>query len=97
MYLGRDSQQLFNLNEVSRAVSQVIRHPGYSSQTNDNDIALLRLSSPVTFTNYIQPVCLAAEGSEFSAGTSCWVTGWGTIGSDGESTANSTSVCVLSV
>nr|XP_040047025.1 trypsin II-P29-like isoform X1 [Gasterosteus aculeatus aculeatus] len=82
VYLGRDSQQLFNLNEVSRSVSQVIRHPGYSSQTNDNDIALLRLSSPVTFTDYIQPVCLAAEGSEFSAGTSCWVTGWGTVGSD---------------
>ncbi|XP_035599093.1 polyserase-2-like isoform X4 [Oncorhynchus keta] len=40
---------------------------------------LLQLSSPVTFTNYIRPVCLAAPGSSFHAGTTSWVTGWGTI------------------
>uniref|UniRef100_A0A3B4Y8W5 Peptidase S1 domain-containing protein n=1 Tax=Seriola lalandi dorsalis TaxID=1841481 RepID=A0A3B4Y8W5_SERLL len=45
----------------------------------DNDIALLRLSSTVDFTNFIRPVCLAAAGSVFRAGTTCWVTGWGTI------------------
>ncbi|XP_037333489.1 trypsin II-P29-like isoform X2 [Pungitius pungitius] len=82
VYLGRDAQQLLNINEVSRRVFSVIRHPSYSSQTNDNDVALLRLSSPVTFTNYIRPVCLAAEGSQFPDGTSCWVTGWGTTQSD---------------
>ncbi|XP_031695704.1 serine protease 27-like [Anarrhichthys ocellatus] len=79
VYLGRDTQQLPNTNEVSRRLSQVIRHPNYNDRTNDNDIALLRLSSPVTFTNYIRPVCLAADGSSFAGGASCWVTGWGTI------------------
>ncbi|KAK9534494.1 hypothetical protein VZT92_006936 [Zoarces viviparus] len=79
VYLGRDTQQLSNANEVSRSLSEVIRHPDYDSQTNDNDIALLRLSSPVNFTDYIRPVCLAPSGSTFAAGTSCWVTGWGTI------------------
>ncbi|XP_075941272.1 trypsin-like [Anarhichas minor] len=79
VYLGRDTQQLLNTNEVSRRLSQVIRHPNYNDRTNDNDIALLRLSSPVTFTNYIRPVCLAADGSSFAGGASCWVTGWGTI------------------
>ncbi|KAM8844800.1 tryptase-like isoform 2-T2 [Spinachia spinachia] len=79
VYLGRDTQQLFNFNEVSRGVSLVIRHPAYSAESNDNDIALLRLWSPVTFTNHIRPVCLSAEGSVFAAETSCWVTGWGTI------------------
>uniref|UniRef100_A0A8C1ZJ04 Zgc:165423 n=1 Tax=Cyprinus carpio TaxID=7962 RepID=A0A8C1ZJ04_CYPCA len=43
-------------------------------------MALLHLSSPVTFTNFIQPVCLAAEGSIFNSDT-MWVTGWGTIDS----------------
>ncbi|XP_018523817.1 trypsin I-P1 [Lates calcarifer] len=79
VYLGRESQQSVNLNEVSRTVSEVINHPGYNSDTNNNDISLLRLSSTVDFTDYISPVCLAAEGSVFDAGTTCWVTGWGTI------------------
>ncbi|KAM3598486.1 uncharacterized protein V6R79_018653 [Siganus canaliculatus] len=79
VYLGRETQQLVNSNEVSRTLSQVIRHPDYNSNTNDNDIALLQLSSPVQFTDYIRPVCLAADGSVFNAGTQAWVTGWGAI------------------
>lgn len=65
-------------------VSQIIRHPNYDSTTSDNDICLLKLSSPVTFTDYIQPVCLAAVDSTYYTGTTSWVTGWGNINSDGE-------------
>uniref|UniRef100_A0A673CP20 Peptidase S1 domain-containing protein n=1 Tax=Sphaeramia orbicularis TaxID=375764 RepID=A0A673CP20_9TELE len=68
-----------NPNEVSRTVATIILHPNYDSNTNDNDIALLRLSSPVTFTDYIRPVCLAASDSVFNSGTDSWVTGWGTV------------------
>ncbi|XP_076608004.1 serine protease 27-like [Chaetodon auriga] len=82
VYLGRDTQQLSNPNEVSRTVSQIINHPDYNSNTFDNDMSLLQLSSPVEFTDYIKPVCLAAEGSVFEAGLNCWVTGWGTIRTD---------------
>uniref|UniRef100_A0A8C4F937 Peptidase S1 domain-containing protein n=1 Tax=Dicentrarchus labrax TaxID=13489 RepID=A0A8C4F937_DICLA len=81
VYLGRQSQEGSNPNEVTRTVTQIINHPSYDSSTNDNDISLLKLSSPVTFTNYIRPVCLAASGSTFYNGTDSWVTGWGTIGS----------------
>lgn len=83
VYLGRQSQELSNPNEVSKSVSQIIVHPDYSRQSHNNDMALLRLSSPVNFTNYIQPVCLAAEGSTFNNET-MWVTGWGTINSGGK-------------
>ncbi|KAL3053188.1 hypothetical protein OYC64_005679 [Pagothenia borchgrevinki] len=79
VYVGRDTQQLFNPNEVSRTLLQVIRHSGYDPVTSDNDIALLKLSAPVTFTDYIKPVCLAKDGSTYAAGATCWVTGWGTI------------------
>ncbi|XP_038565964.1 serine protease 33-like [Micropterus salmoides] len=79
IYLGRDSQELSNPNEVSRTVSKIIINPNYDVYSNNNDIALLQLSSPVTFTDYIRPVCLAADGSVFKAGTTCWVTGWGNI------------------
>ncbi|XP_047427050.1 transmembrane protease serine 9 [Mugil cephalus] len=81
VYLGRQSQEGSNPNEVSQTVTQIINHPSYNSITNDNDITLLQLSSPVTFTNYISPVCLAATDSTFFAGVNSWVTGWGDIGS----------------
>ncbi|KAL7850291.1 hypothetical protein SRHO_G00196400 [Serrasalmus rhombeus] len=79
VYLGMQALSSSNPNSVSRSVSQVIVHPNYISSTNDNDIALLQLSSSVTFTNYIKPVCLAAAGSTFFNGTLTWVTGWGNI------------------
>ncbi|XP_028268180.1 serine protease 27-like [Parambassis ranga] len=79
VYLGRDTQQGLNFNQVSRSVSRVINHPNYDDTPSNNDISLLELSSTVTFTNYIRPVCLAAADSSFPAGTNCWVTGWGNI------------------
>ncbi|XP_073708658.1 serine protease 27-like [Garra rufa] len=79
VYLGRRIQQGINSHEVSRNVTKIIKHLAYDSNTNNNDIAVLRLSAPVTFTNYIRPVCLAAQGSVFPAGTSSWITGWGDI------------------
>uniref|UniRef100_A0A3B3IEM2 Peptidase S1 domain-containing protein n=1 Tax=Oryzias latipes TaxID=8090 RepID=A0A3B3IEM2_ORYLA len=65
---------------VSRTIKTVIVHPNYNSGTQNNDIALLQLSSPVTFNNYITPVCLPSTGSTFYSGVKTWVTGWGDIG-----------------
>ncbi|XP_051931451.1 serine protease 33-like isoform X2 [Hippocampus zosterae] len=82
IFLGRQTQEGTNVNEQARDVAEIINHEEYNEITNDNDIALMRLSSPVEFTNFIRPVCLAAPGSVVPAGTETWVTGWGTIGSD---------------
>ncbi|KAI9515280.1 hypothetical protein NQZ68_027022 [Dissostichus eleginoides] len=81
VYLGRQNQEGVHSNEVSRTVTRIINNPNYNSVTSDNDISLLKLSSQVTFTNYIAPVCLAASDSTFFSGTDSWVTGWGAIGS----------------
>eukprot|EP00064_Thunnus_orientalis_P022375 superscaffoldBa00007470_g22569 len=78
--LGLQSQEGYNPNEVSRTVSQIINHPSYNPSTFDNDISLLKLSSPVTFNNFILPVCLAASDSTFNDGMDTWITGWGNIG-----------------
>uniref|UniRef100_A0A3Q2EES9 Peptidase S1 domain-containing protein n=1 Tax=Cyprinodon variegatus TaxID=28743 RepID=A0A3Q2EES9_CYPVA len=79
-YLGRQSQEESNPNEVNRRASNITIHPDYNSSTVDNDIALIRLSEPVNFTSYISPVCLAASDSTFYSGVESWVTGWGNIG-----------------
>ncbi|KAM4717038.1 LOW QUALITY PROTEIN: polyserase-2-like [Anableps anableps] len=77
VYLGRQSQEGSNPNEVVRKVAQIISHPDYSPY--DNDIALLKMSEPVNFTSYISPVCLAASNSSFYSRDPSWVTGWGNI------------------
>ena len=84
VFLGRDTQEGPNPHEVSRSVSLVVKHPDYDERTKDNDIALLRLSSAVTFSDFVRPVCLAAERSFFPAGLSSWVTGWGDVQTGGE-------------
>ncbi|TRY96511.1 hypothetical protein DNTS_031549 [Danionella cerebrum] len=76
VYLGHYLQT--DPNVVVRSVSTIIRHP-YFDFLKRNDIALLMLSSPVGFTDYIRPVCLAASGSSYAAGTESWVTGWGSL------------------
>ncbi|XP_044187008.1 transmembrane protease serine 9-like [Thunnus albacares] len=78
--LGLQSQVGYNPNEVSRTVSQIINYPSYNPSTSDNDISLLKLSSPVTFNDFILPVCLAASDSTFNDGVDTWITGWGNIG-----------------
>nr|XP_032833052.1 MAM and LDL-receptor class A domain-containing protein 1-like [Petromyzon marinus] len=61
----------------SVAISAIHIHPGYSSSSNDNDIALMRLAQPVEFTDYIAPVCLPEGDQDFPADMTCAIAGWG--------------------
>uniref|UniRef100_A0A3B5M4M6 Peptidase S1 domain-containing protein n=1 Tax=Xiphophorus couchianus TaxID=32473 RepID=A0A3B5M4M6_9TELE len=95
VYLGLQSLTS-SANVVSRSAAQIIVHPDYNSNTNDNDVALVQLFSAVTFTNYVRPVCLAADGSVFPSGLDCWVTGWGTLSYDISQTLQEVDVPIVS-
>ncbi|XP_052394623.1 tryptase-like [Carassius gibelio] len=88
MYFGRLNQSGSNPYETNRTASQIINHPNFNISNADNDIALVQLSSSVTFSDYIKPVCLAAAGSVFGGGTESWVTGWGYLQSNGTQLSN---------
>uniref|UniRef100_A0A7N6AT25 Peptidase S1 domain-containing protein n=1 Tax=Anabas testudineus TaxID=64144 RepID=A0A7N6AT25_ANATE len=79
LYFGRVNQSDPNIYEVNRTVSQVIVNPDYNNTLLNNDIALMKLSSPVNYTDYIKPICLASNSSQFYNSTLCWATGWNVI------------------
>ncbi|KAG8593457.1 hypothetical protein GDO81_000841 [Engystomops pustulosus] len=60
-------------------LQNIIIHENYTSGEYQNDIALLQLSSPISFTHYIQPVCLPDTLDIFAVNSSCYVTGWGAL------------------
>lgn len=68
--------------EQVRAASLVLRHPGYNDNTMDWDLAMVKLSSPVSMTDCVGSVCLPT-GGDVSPGKTCWITGWGTLKSGG--------------
>merc|ERR1712180_79556 len=57
------------------AVSEIILHPNYNWDTNDNDIALVKLETRVDLNTY-SPACLPQQGQDFT-GQRGWVYGWG--------------------
>lgn len=77
VYLGLHEQRKTQDPVQKRNLKQVIPHPNYNKFTFDNDIALMELDSPVTYSDFIKPICLPAPQHEFPPGQSVWITGWG--------------------
>jgi len=58
-------------------VSKVIPHPGYRFAGFVDDIALLKLTRPVTYTDTIRPICLPSEDVDLDQFKVCVNTGFG--------------------
>lgn len=61
-------------------VAEIFFHPFYTL-SNYNDIALLRLKSPIEFNEDIRPICLTDLNRQIS--NDLIVAGWGSIDNDG--------------
>ncbi|KAL7874337.1 hypothetical protein SRHO_G00053070 [Serrasalmus rhombeus] len=72
---------------VALNLSSIHIHPHYKNidgSNFDNDIALIKLSTPITFNANVRPVCLPPEGAEMEV-KSGWVSGFGLTEFDVES------------
>lgn len=67
--------------EQTRAVERTIPHPQYDRATTDWDFMLLKVDTPFDMNDCVGTVCL--PDSDVRPGTSCWITGWGTLSSGG--------------
>ena len=65
-------------------VAEVIPHENYQAGTSDNDIALLKLRTPVPNPNPIVLITPEDEGQATAPGTKAWVTGWGATEENGQ-------------
>jgi secreted trypsin-like serine protease len=52
-------------------------HPKYSTTTFDNDIAILKLSKDLTFSDSVKPACLPSSATQDYSNTWAQLSGWG--------------------
>ncbi|XP_056905456.1 transmembrane protease serine 13a isoform X1 [Takifugu flavidus] len=71
------------------SVERILLSESYNSQTNDHDVALLKLASPVVFDNNVQPACLPNFDQSFPPGTHCWTSGFGVTEEQSSDTSRS--------
>lgn len=95
IYVGRYQLNGFNQHQTSHRVRQVVIPSGYSEPHGGKDLALVQLSTPVTWSDRVRPVCLPTSGTLFPSGMLCTVTGWGNIRDNGRGLLNSSHhVCI---
>ncbi|XP_074613343.1 MAM and LDL-receptor class A domain-containing protein 1-like isoform X4 [Acropora palmata] len=65
-------------------VDKLIVHPSYGSPLRySHDIAIAKLSRSALLNKRVHPACLPFAVPPPASGTSCWITGWGTLSSGG--------------
>uniref|UniRef100_A0A670ZTN6 Peptidase S1 domain-containing protein n=1 Tax=Pseudonaja textilis TaxID=8673 RepID=A0A670ZTN6_PSETE len=67
----------FSVKLSSIQVKAIIIHSHFKKETYENDIALFKLQKPITFNDYIQPICLLPSPLFLGNDTLCYITGWG--------------------
>ncbi|XP_041801284.1 chymotrypsin-like elastase family member 2A isoform X1 [Chelmon rostratus] len=84
VYLGKHSLDTNNeAGSIAISPAKIIVHENWDSYRIRNDIALIKLSTPVTFSNTIMAACLPNSGDILPNHAPCYVTGWGRLWTGG--------------
>ncbi|XP_004018725.3 putative serine protease 46 [Ovis aries] len=69
--------QSLSENGTERPVARIMIHEDFTNLSQD--LALLKLRDPVSWSPLIQPVCLPNPKLKPSFGSLCWMIGWGKV------------------
>ncbi|XP_063048600.1 chymotrypsin-C-like, partial [Engraulis encrasicolus] len=83
VYLGKHNLKEDEQGSVAIAAAKIIEHENYNILLSRNDIALIKLQTPVTFSDSIMAACLPDAGYVLPHNAPCYVTGWGRLWTDG--------------
>lgn len=75
-YLGAGADLVYIFDHGRVKAKRFIRHPDYKQGTNDNDIALVELAEPISFSKTVSPACLDKRPAQ-DYGKSLVITGFG--------------------
>uniref|UniRef100_A0A2M4ANB5 Putative trypsin-like serine protease n=1 Tax=Anopheles triannulatus TaxID=58253 RepID=A0A2M4ANB5_9DIPT len=77
--VGRNRLKLADTRGQEHEAHQLITHPDFDINDLVHDIALIKLATDITFTNYIQPVCLWDRPVDLQGivGTKGFIVGYG--------------------
>ncbi|XP_049828950.1 proclotting enzyme-like [Schistocerca gregaria] len=67
---------------IEKKVKRVVRHRGFDARTLYNDVAILTMDSPVTYSKMIRPVCLPTGSAKYES-QEATVIGWGSLRESG--------------
>ncbi|XP_052103462.1 trypsin-like [Mytilus californianus] len=76
-YAGKHNKDGNDPTQEARNITKRIRYEITGNNPLDGDISLLKLDSPLRFTEAVMPVCLPSRETRVS--DSCCVTGWGDV------------------
>jgi len=75
----------------AKQVTEVRFHPEFifTPRTGaNNDLAIIKLDSPLKFSDTVRPICLPAKGEALPVGKTCVAAGWGRINPNDHETAD---------
>ncbi|EFB25442.1 hypothetical protein PANDA_012582, partial [Ailuropoda melanoleuca] len=81
---------ILNLSEITKEtpfsqIKELIIHQNYKIlDGSGHDIALIKLKTPLNYTEFQKPICLPSKADTNTVYTNCWVTGWGFTKEKGE-------------
>ncbi|KAM3967847.1 trypsin, alkaline C-like [Aphomia sociella] len=74
-----------NSGGVVHTLNDIIIHEDYASRTLNNDIAIVRTSMNIVFTNNVQPALFAGTAYNLRDDADVWAVGWGATSVGGPS------------
>ncbi|XP_020789112.1 chymotrypsin-like elastase family member 2A [Boleophthalmus pectinirostris] len=83
VYLGKYNLEQNEAGSIAISPGKIIVHENWDSARIRNDIALIKLATPVNYSDSIMPACLPPRGDVMPNNYPCYVTGWGRLWTGG--------------